>query len=124
MSFVNCLGTMDMKFSPVVTLILTISIAIGGLLVPRFSHADENAPGDYIKVEVRGKLNNGIMAIGGETTGVNITASSAQTIENGQTITFTGSSRSATITTDVVVKTYGDQNLTITLELDNILTVG
>jgi len=56
--------------------------------------------------------------------GVNITASSAQTIENGQTITFTGSSRSATITADVVVKTYGDQNLTITLELDNILTVG
>lgn len=63
-----------MKFSPVVTLILSISIAIGGLLVPRFSHADENAPSDYIKVEVRGKLNNGIMAIGGETTGVNITA--------------------------------------------------
>jgi len=56
--------------------------------------------------------------------GVNITASSAQTIENGQTVTFTGSSRSATITADVVVKTYGDQNLTITLELDNILTVG
>jgi hypothetical protein len=56
--------------------------------------------------------------------GVNITASSAQTIENGQTVTFTGSSRSATITADVVIKTYGDQNLTITLELDNILTVG
>lgn len=56
--------------------------------------------------------------------GVNITASSAQTIENGQTVTFTGSSRNATITADVVVEKYGKDNLTITLELDNILTVG
>ena len=56
--------------------------------------------------------------------GASVVVSAAQTIENGQTITFTGSSRSATITADVVVKTYGDQNLTITLELDNILTVG
>ena len=56
--------------------------------------------------------------------GVNITASSAQTIENGQTVTFTGSSRNATITADVVVKRFGKDNLTMTLELDNILTVG
>ena len=56
--------------------------------------------------------------------GVNVTASSAQTIENGQTVTFTGSSRNATITADVVVKRFGKDNLTITLELDNILTVG
>ena len=56
--------------------------------------------------------------------GVNITASSAQTIEDGQTVTFTGSSRTATITGDVVVQTFGEDNLTLTLELDNILTVG
>jgi len=56
--------------------------------------------------------------------GVNITASSAQTIENGQTVTFTGSSRTGTITADVEIKKYGRQNLTLTLELDNILTVG
>ena len=56
--------------------------------------------------------------------GVNVTASSAQTIENGQTVTFTGSSRNATITADVVVKRFGKDNLTMTLELDNILTVG
>jgi len=55
--------------------------------------------------------------------GVSITASAAQTIENGQTITFTGSSRSATITADVEVVSYGDDNLTLTLALDNILTV-
>ena len=55
--------------------------------------------------------------------GVNITASAVQTIENGQTITFTGSSRSATITADVEVVSYGDNNLTLTLALDNILTV-
>ena len=56
--------------------------------------------------------------------GVNVTASSAQTIESGQTVTFTGSSRSATITADVTVVEYGTDNLTLTLALDNILTVG
>jgi len=56
--------------------------------------------------------------------GVNITASSAQTLENGQTVTFTGSSRSATITADVKVLEYGTSNITLTLALDNILTVG
>jgi hypothetical protein len=56
--------------------------------------------------------------------GVNVTASSAQTIENGQTVTFTGSSRNATVTADIVVEKFGKDNLTITLELDNILTVG
>ena len=56
--------------------------------------------------------------------GVNITASSAQTIENGQTVTFTGSSRSATITADVKILKYGIDDMTITLALDNILTVG
>ena len=56
--------------------------------------------------------------------GVNVTASAAQTIENGQTITFTGSSRSATITADVKVVEYGTNNITLTLALDNILTVG
>ena len=56
--------------------------------------------------------------------GVNITASSAQTIENGQTVTFTGSSRNATITADVLIEKFGKDNLTLTLELDNILTVG
>jgi len=56
--------------------------------------------------------------------GVNITSSSTQTIENGQTVTFTGSSRSATITADVKIIEYGTDDLTITLALDNILTVG
>jgi hypothetical protein len=55
--------------------------------------------------------------------GVSITSSSAQTIENGQTVTFTGSSRSATITADVKIIEYGTDDLTITLALDNILTV-
>ena len=56
--------------------------------------------------------------------GVNITASSAQTIENGQTVTFTGSSRSATITADLQIISHGTDNITLTLALDNILTVG
>ena len=56
--------------------------------------------------------------------GVNVTASAAQTIENGQTITFTGSSRTATITADVNVLSHGKDDMTLTLALDNILTVG
>ena len=48
----------------------------------------------------------------------------ALAIDNGQTVTFTGSSRTGTITADVEIKKYGRQNLTLTLELDNILTVG
>jgi len=56
--------------------------------------------------------------------GVNVTASAAQTIENGQTITFTGSSRTATIKADVNVLSHGKDDMTLTLALDNILTVG
>ena len=55
--------------------------------------------------------------------GVSVTASSAQTIENGQTLIFTGSSRSATITADVKVLKFGKDDITLTLALDNILTV-
>ena len=56
--------------------------------------------------------------------GVNVTASAAQTIENGQTVTFTGSSRSATISADITVLQHGTDDMTLTLALDNILTVG
>ena len=55
--------------------------------------------------------------------GVNITASAAQTIENGQTVIFTGSSRAADINLDVEIISYGKSDLTLTLNLDNILTV-
>jgi hypothetical protein len=55
--------------------------------------------------------------------GVNVTVSSAQTLENGQTVTFTGSSRSAKVTCDVKINSYGRSDLTLTLNLDNILTV-
>ena len=55
---------------------------------------------------------------------VSVVVDTNQTIENGQTVTFTGSSRSATITADVKVVEYGTDNITLTLALDNILTVG
>lgn len=55
--------------------------------------------------------------------GVNVTVSSAQTIENGQTVTFTGSSRSANVSFDALIKDYGKSSFTLTLNLDNILTV-
>jgi hypothetical protein len=56
-------------------------------------------------------------------TGVSVVVSSAQTIENGQTVVFTGSSRSANIKTDVKVLEHGKSPITLTLNLDNILTV-
>ena len=55
--------------------------------------------------------------------GVSVTVSSAQTIENGQTMTFTGSSRTAKVTCDVKISSYGKSDLTLTLNLNNILTV-
>ena len=55
--------------------------------------------------------------------GVNVTVSSAQTIENGQSVTFTGSSRSANVSFNAVIKDYGESSFTLTLNLDNILTV-
>tara|TARA_R100000742_G_C4273922_1_gene93681 strand:+ start:253 stop:1542 length:1290 start_codon:yes stop_codon:yes gene_type:complete len=55
--------------------------------------------------------------------GVSVVVSSNQTIEDGQTVTFTGSSRSATITADLHIISHGTDNMTLTLALDNILTV-
>ena len=78
---------------------------------------------------VEGVIISGIGIVGtphvdAVSSGVNVTASVAQTIENGQTITFTGSSRTATITADLTVLSHGTDDMTLTLALDNILTVG
>ena len=56
--------------------------------------------------------------------GVSVVVSAAQTIENGQTVTFTGSSRAVNIKADVVVLDHGDLDMTLRLNLDNLLTVG
>ncbi len=56
--------------------------------------------------------------------GVSVTVSSNQTLENGQTMTFTGSSRSAKIKATLYILRFGDENFQATLNLDNILTVG
>ena len=59
--------------------------------------------------------------------GASVNVSVTQTafsIENGQTVTFTGSSQTATITADIEIEKYGKDDITLTLELDNILTVG
>ena len=45
-------------------------------------------------------------------------------IESGQTIKFTGTSRTATVTGKIKVLYVGDLDFTTTLNLDNILTVG
>ena len=55
--------------------------------------------------------------------GVSVVVSAAQTIENGQTMTFTGSSRAGNITLNVEVNNHGNSDLTLTLNLNNILTV-
>ena len=52
-----------------------------------------------------------------------ITVDTAFKPENGQALTFLLASRAATVTGDVTVTSYGSDNLTLTLELDNILTV-
>jgi len=52
-----------------------------------------------------------------------LVAANNEALESGQTVTFTGSSRSGTITADVKVLQYGDNNITLTLNLDNILSV-
>ena len=59
--------------------------------------------------------------------GASVNVSVTQTafsIENGQTVTFIGSSQTATITADIEIEKYGKDDITLTLELDNILTVG
>ncbi len=55
--------------------------------------------------------------------GVSVEVSTAQNIENGQTVTFTGSSRAGKITANLEVLEYGNDDITLTLNLDNILTV-
>lgn len=48
------------------------------LLAATFAEAGEQAPGkegeEYVRVEVKGRLATGVVAIGGETTGTTITA--------------------------------------------------
>ena len=52
-----------------------------------------------------------------------LTVSAAQILQNGQPLTFKGSSRSAVLTGDVNVNGVGDNNLSIFIDLDSILTV-
>ena len=52
-----------------------------------------------------------------------LVAADGEAIESGQTLTFTGSSRSALVTADVTVDEYGIDDLTLSLDLDNILTI-
>ena len=52
-----------------------------------------------------------------------LTLSSGVELENGQAVTFRGSSRSALIKFDVLIESGGDADTPILLNLDNILTV-
>ena len=54
---------------------------------------------------------------------LNLILSDAQTIENGQELTFKENSRSATITFDLEVDSFGSTDFTTTLNLDNILKI-
>ena len=55
--------------------------------------------------------------------GTTLTLSAAQTLEDDVDLTFTGSSRSATITGEIELISVGETNVTTTLQLDNILNV-
>ena len=52
-----------------------------------------------------------------------LTLSSGVRLENGQAVTFRGSSRSALIKFDVLIDSGGDADIPILLNLDNKLTV-
>ena len=55
--------------------------------------------------------------------GSSIILSSSQNFTQGQTLTFTGSSNSVTITANIVLKSIGENDVTATLKLDNILKI-
>ena len=52
-----------------------------------------------------------------------LVAGDNEALESGQKVIFTGSSRSGLITGDVVIEDFGVNDLTLTLNLDNILTI-
>jgi len=54
----------------------------------------------------------------------NVTVNANQSIESGATTTFIGSSRALNIKGDFEIVRHGKDNLTLTLNLDNILKVG
>ena len=53
-----------------------------------------------------------------------VTVNANQSIDSGATVTFVGSSRSGKISAILEVIEYGKDDLTLTLNLDNILKVG
>ena len=52
-----------------------------------------------------------------------VTVNANQDIESGATVTFVGSSRSGKISGEIELLEYGDDNLTLDLNFDNILKV-
>ncbi len=52
-----------------------------------------------------------------------VTVNANQDIENGATVTFVGSSRSGKISGELEVLEYGDENITLDFNFDNILNV-
>ena len=53
---------------------------------------------------------------------LNLTASVAQTLENGQTLTFTGAGNIVTITGNIKVNNVGNEAVTLKLDIDKFLT--
>ena len=54
-------------------LFLALTVGVGNLVAIQPEPKKEKEPDSYFKVEAKGKLRTGIMAIGGETTGAQIT---------------------------------------------------
>ena len=57
------------------------------------------------------------------TDGNTLVLSAAQTLDDNTSLTFTGSSRSATLSFDLAITNFGTADHTLTIALDNILTV-
>ena len=57
------------------------------------------------------------------TDGNTLVLSAVQTLDDNASLTFTGSSRSATLAFDLAITNFGTQDHTLTINLDSILTV-
>ena len=97
--------------------------ATGAASLTVFDVASAVGVKDDVSTAVGIGINNATTTSVTNISGNTITVDTAFKPENGQVIKLLGSSRAGVITGDVTVSSYGSNNITLTLELDKILTV-
>jgi|TARA_R110001606_G_scaffold64624_4_gene150084 hypothetical protein len=108
-----------------VTTTTTAAVAAGATVVPVTS---TNGIKDDVSVVSGIGINSASTMTVTNISSLNLTvralvAGDNEALESGQKVIFTGSSRSGLITGDVVIEDFGVNDLTLTLNLDNILTI-